>query len=55
MLAGSSGYDLVVPTADFLARGLEAGAYGTMDLSRLSNAGNQNANIQGEANDMIGG
>ena len=33
-IAGSSGYDLVVPTADFLARGLEAGAL-TMDLSRL--------------------
>jgi len=54
MLAGSSGYDLVVPTADFLARGLEAGAYGTMDLSRLSNLGNQNPAIQAEANGMIG-
>ena len=55
MLAGSSGYDLVVPTADFLARGIEAGAYGKLDLSRLSNAGNQNANIQGQADDMVGG
>ena len=27
MLAGSSGYDVVVPTGDFLARGREAGAY----------------------------
>jgi len=54
MLAGSSGYDLVVPTADFLARGLEAGAYGTMDLSRLQNVGNQNPAIQGEANGMVG-
>ena len=54
MMAGSSGYDLVVPTADFLARGLEAGAYTTLDLSRVKNAGNQNANIQGQANDMIG-
>ena len=26
MLAGSSGYDVVVPTGDFLARGREAGA-----------------------------
>ena len=35
MLAGSSGYDLVVPTADFLARGREAGAYQDMDLSKM--------------------
>ena len=41
MLAGSSGYDLVVPTADFLARGREAGAYQDMDLSRIPNASNQ--------------
>ena len=54
MMAGSSGYDLVVPTADFLARGLEAGAYTTLDLSRIKNVGNQNANIQGQANGMIG-
>ena len=54
MLAGSSGYDLVVPTADFLARGLESGAYGTLDLSRLQNVGNQNAAIQSQANGMVG-
>ena len=53
MLAGSSGYDLVVPTADFLARGLEAGAYGTLDLGRVKNAGNQNPNIQGQADGMV--
>ena len=54
MLAGSSGYDLVVPTADFLARGLESGAYGTLDLGRIANVGNQNAVIQDEANGMVG-
>ena len=54
MLAGSSGYDLVVPTADFLARGREAGAYQDMDLSRLSNAGNQNMSIQGQADAVLG-
>lgn len=54
MLAGSSGYDLVVPTADFLARGLESGAYGTLNLGRIVNVGNQNAVIQDEANGMVG-
>ncbi|MEC9143151.1 MAG: spermidine/putrescine ABC transporter substrate-binding protein PotF, partial [Pseudomonadota bacterium] len=34
MLAGSSGYDVVVPTGDFLARGREAGAYQDLDLAR---------------------
>lgn len=54
MLAGSSGYDLVVPTADFLARGREAGAYQDLDLSRVSNAGNQDMGIQSQADDMLG-
>lgn len=54
MLAGSSGYDLVVPTGDFLARGLEAGAYQNLDLSRLANAGNQDGGVQGQANSQIG-
>lgn len=53
MLAGSSGYDLVVPTADFLARGREAGAYQDIDLSKISNAKNQDADIQGQANNML--
>ena len=54
MLAGSSGYDIVVPTADFLARGREAGAYQDMDLSRLANASNQSAAIQAQADNMLG-
>ena len=54
MLAGSSGYDLVVPTADFLARGREAGAYQDMDLSRIQNASNQDPEIQAQADRMIG-
>ena len=54
ILAGSSGYDLVVPTADFLARGREAGAYQDLDLSRVSNAGNQDMGIQSQADDMLG-
>jgi len=54
MLAGSSGYDLVVPTADFLARGREAGAYQDMDLSRIQNASNQDSEIQAQADRMVG-
>ena len=54
MLEGSSGYDLVVPTADFLARGREAGAYQDMDLSRIQNASNQDPEIQAQADRMVG-
>ena len=54
MLAGSSGYDLVVPTADFLARGREAGAYQDMDLSKIPNASNQDPEIQDQADKMVG-
>ena len=46
MMAGSSGYDLVVPTGDFLARGREAGVYADIDISRLSNIGNQDKKVQ---------
>lgn len=53
MMAGSSGYDLVVPTADFLVRGREAGVYQDLDLSRLKNAGNQDPQIQGLANETL--
>ena len=54
MLAGSSGYDLVVPTADFLARGREAGAYQDMDMSKISNVKNQSPQIQAQADEMTG-
>ena len=54
MLAGSSGYDLVVPTADFLARGREAGAYQDMDISKIPNVKNQNPQIQAKADEMTG-
>ena len=54
ILAGSSGYDLVVPTADFLARGREAGGYQDMDLSKIPNASNQDPEIQLQADNMVG-
>ena len=53
MMAGSSGYDLVVPTGDFLARGREAGVYADIDVSRLSNNGNQDRQVQGLADAQI--
>ena len=40
MLAGGSGYDVVVPTGDFLQRQISAGAFQPLDYSKLSNAGN---------------
>ena len=49
MLAGSSGYDLVVPTADFLARQIKAGVYQKLDKSKLSNLKNMDAEIMGVA------
>lgn len=40
MLAGSSGYDVVVPSGTFLQRQIQAGAFQELDQSKLSNAGN---------------
>lgn len=40
MLTGDSGYDVVVPTADFLSRQITAGAFQKLDKSKLPNAGN---------------
>jgi len=40
LLAGSTGYDIVVPTSNFLAREIQAGVLRPLDRSRLSNLGN---------------
>ncbi len=40
MLAGGSGYDVVVPTGTFLQRQIAAGAFQKLDMSKLSNHGN---------------
>ena len=40
LLAGKSGYDVVVPTAYFLARQIKAGVFQPLDKSKLSNLGN---------------
>ncbi|SFL74815.1 polyamine ABC transporter substrate-binding protein [Shimia aestuarii] len=40
MLAGKSGYDVVVPSGTFLQRQIQAGAFQKLDKSKLSNMGN---------------
>ncbi len=40
LLTGNSGYDIVVPSATFLARQITAGVYQELDMSQLSNTGN---------------
>ncbi|WP_068119146.1 polyamine ABC transporter substrate-binding protein [Tropicimonas marinistellae] len=41
LLAGSSGYDVVVPSDSFLRRQIQAGAFQKLDPAKLPNAGNQ--------------
>ena len=49
LLAGKSGYDLVVPTASpFLARQIKAKVYRKIDKSKLKNYGNLDKNILAE-------
>ena len=40
MLAGGSGYDVVVPSGTFLQRQITAGAFQKLDMDKLPNAGN---------------
>src|SRR5215213_2017138 len=40
LLAGKSGYDLVVPTAYFLERQIKAGVFQKLDKTKLKNLGN---------------
>ncbi|MDE1997086.1 MAG: extracellular solute-binding protein, partial [Rhizobiaceae bacterium] len=40
LLAGKSGYDIVVPTADFLQRQIKAGVFQKLDKSKLPNISN---------------
>ena len=40
LLAGATGYDVVVPSATFLARQIKAGVYLPLDMSKLPNAKN---------------
>lgn len=49
LLAGRSGYDLVVPTGNFLERQIKAGIYQPLDRSKLTNYGNLDPKIMREA------
>src|ERR1700735_5363347 len=45
LLAGNTGYDLVVPTANFLERQVQAGVFQKLDKSRLPNLKNVDPDI----------
>jgi len=49
MLTGSSGYDVVVPTSDFLQRQIAAGAYQPLDKSKLPNLVNMDDGLMAGA------
>jgi putrescine transport system substrate-binding protein len=45
LLAGSTGYDIVVPSASFLERQIKAGVFQKLDRSKLPNLKNQDTEI----------
>jgi len=45
LLAGSTGYDIVVPSANFLERQIKAGIFQTLDKSKLPNLANMDAEL----------
>jgi putrescine transport system substrate-binding protein len=45
LLAGRSGYDVVVPSASFLARQIQAGVFQKLDMAKLTNYGNNDPAI----------
>lgn len=49
MLTGNSGYDIVVPTSEFLQRQIAAGAYQPLDKSKLPNLANMDAGLMANA------
>ena len=53
MLTGSSGYDVVVPSIEFMARQIQAGVFAEIDKDAIGNYGNLDANVMSilETND----
>ena len=45
LLAGGSGYDVVVPSASFMERQIQAGVFARLDKSRFKNYGNLDEEI----------
>ncbi|MEQ8603591.1 MAG: polyamine ABC transporter substrate-binding protein [Marivibrio sp.] len=52
MLAGNSGYDVVVPTSTFLARQIQAGVFMELDKSKLPNWENLDETLLGRVEEM---
>lgn len=48
LLAGNSGYDIVVPTASYFERQIKAGAFMTLDKSKLPNLQNMDPQLMGK-------
>jgi putrescine transport system substrate-binding protein len=48
LLAGGTGYDVVVPSAEFLSRQIQAGVFQKLDQSKLSNLSNMWDFVQGQ-------
>ncbi|WP_432460686.1 MULTISPECIES: extracellular solute-binding protein [unclassified Agarivorans] len=51
ILSGSTGFDIVVPSSDFLARQAQAGAFMKLDKSKLSNYSNLDPKIMSMLSD----
>ncbi len=49
LLAGNSGYDVVVPTSEFLQRQVAAGVYQPLDKSKLPNLENMDDDLMAQA------
>ena len=47
LLTGRSGYDVVVPSAEFMARQIQAGVFQPLDKDALANLGNLDTEILG--------
>jgi len=52
LLAGNSGYDLVVPSASFMARQIQAGVFQPLDRSKLSNFENMDDQIMSNVSEF---
>jgi putrescine transport system substrate-binding protein len=52
ILAGDTGYDIVVPSSSFLGRQIKAGAYQKLDRSKLPNWGNLDAGLMAKLSDV---
>jgi putrescine transport system substrate-binding protein len=48
LMAGNTGYDIVVPSLTFLSRQIQAGVFMPLDKSRLTNLGNLDPEIMAE-------